>query len=93
MTMNEALETIDVITLDMVFGGEGEQPAPETNTTDTNANIGVTVPTEGGNIQVGVQGQHRTVRSNYAVCVDTYRRMGGNVTGLRAACGLPNGQP
>lgn len=86
--MSDALATIDLIALESVYGGEGDQ-----NTTDTNGNVGITVPTDGGNIQIGVQGGRRTSTSNYAVCVDNYRRMGGNVEGLRASCGLPNGQP
>ena len=87
--MSEAFQAIDLITLDTVCGGEGGQ-----NTDDTTVNAGITVPTKPGqNVQIGVQGVRRTSQSNYAVCVQEYRRMGGGVDGLRAACGLPNGQP
>lgn len=85
--MSEGFATIDVIALELVCGGEGD------NSTEVNFNVGVTVPKEGGNVQVGVQGGYKETESNYSVCVDNYRRMGGTVDGLRAACGLPNGQP
>jgi len=86
--MSQGFQAIDVSMLALVCGGEGEQ-----NTTEVNGNIGVTVPGDNGNVQVGVQGGYKRAQSNYGVCVANYRRMGGNVAGLRAACGLPNGQP
>ena len=85
--MTSALETIDVCSLESVCGGEGQ------NTTSTSGNVGVTVRRGGADVQVGVQGDHKTSRTNYSVCVDNYRQMGGAPQGLRASCGLPNGQP
>lgn len=85
----ESFATIDMNSLVTVCGGEG---AP--NTIEGSGNIGVTAPTQKGDkIQVGVQGSYKQSQTNYAVCVDSYRQMGGTVDGLRAACGLPNGQP
>jgi hypothetical protein len=89
MSMSEGFATIDMFALELVCGGEGEQ-----NIEEGSGNIGVTAPTKkGGTIQVGIQGSGRRTRSNYAVCVQEYVRAGGNAAGIRAACGLPNGQP
>ncbi|HEY5922867.1 MAG TPA: hypothetical protein VIV11_14410 [Kofleriaceae bacterium] len=80
------LATIETHVLDRVMGGQ--------NVEEGEGNIGVTAPTRrGGTVQVGVQGRGRRTRTDYAVCVDNYRQMGGEPSGLRAACGLPNGQP
>ena len=81
------LATIETHILDCVMGG--------TNTEEGEGNIGITVPRgkDGGAIQIGIQGKGKRSRSDYALCVDNYRQMGGAPEGMRAACGLPNGQP
>lgn len=65
----ESIESLDPLALDDVHGGAGQ---------DEKGNIGVTVPTPKGNIQVGVQAERS--RTNYAKCVD-------------AVTGMPNATP
>lgn len=83
-----ALETIDILALDSVTGGNDAAP----NTSSTSGNIGVTVPTRRGqSVQVGVQGNHSTARTNYAECIGAVRAAGGTPAEMRQTCGLPGG--
>ena len=85
------LEVIDILALAGVTGGVLEQTLP--NTDKANGNLGVTVPTQAGNLQVGLQASYERTRSDYGQCVDQVRAAGGKASEFRAACGLPNGQP
>ena len=84
-------ETIDVLALDNVTGGAGDQPPVGQNTTSFGGNVGLTVPTEGGNVQAGVQFNGTRSTTNYGECVNTVRGMGGTVADIRQTCGLPGG--
>lgn len=87
--MND-LEVIDILALAGVTGGALEQGLP--NTDKANGNLGITVPTHAGNVQVGLQASYERTRSDYGQCVDQVRASGGKPSEFRAACGLPNGQ-
>lgn len=92
--MNNAFETIDVLSLDLVTGGADQPSLPSApNQERSNGNLGVTVPTGKGAVQVGLQLSHERTRSDYAHCVDQVRATGGGPRDYRPACGLPNGQP
>lgn len=77
--MND-FESIDLQILDSVTGGE---------TSSTNVNVGATIPTPRGPAQIGVQGGNTA--TNYKVCADTVKSMGGTPADLRSTCGLPPG--
>jgi hypothetical protein len=89
--VTNAFETIDLVSLDLVTGGADQPSAP--NQQKTSGNVGVTVPTQRGPLQVGVQFSHEKTRSDYAHCIDQVRATGGGPRDYRPACGLPNGQP
>ena len=77
--MSSTLQTIAIESLVTVTGGAGEQ---------LSGNIGVSVPTKGGPVQVGVQGSQS--RSDYAKCADVVSNMQGSTPrDVRETCGLP----
>ncbi len=79
-----AFATIDLFSLDTVTGGND-------NNTTRSGNIGVTVPTQAGPVQVGVQGSQSQSTTNYAECIGAVRTAGGSPADMRANCGLPGG--
>ena len=79
---------IAITSLETVTGGNASE-AP--NTTQQSGNLGVTIPTKLGPLQVGVQGSQSTASTNYAECVRAVRSTGGTPADIRAACGLPGG--
>jgi hypothetical protein len=86
--MNDSFEAIDLVTLAHVCGGDGGSGTG----TDINGNIGVTVPTKAGNVQVGIQGGYKSTQSDYATCANGVRAMpGATPADIRANCGLPPG--
>lgn len=77
--MSSQLEPIDPHALIDITGGNGQTEK---------GNVGVTVPTPNGNVQVGIQGER--TRTNYAKCVDAVLSS-PNVTpqAIRETCGMP----
>jgi len=73
------LETIDILSLSSVTGG---------GSSTVDGNVGVTVPTPKGPVQVGVQGHGS--QTDYNACVAAVRSMpGAKPTDIKDACGLP----
>lgn len=73
------LETIDIFALSSVTGG---------GSSTAEGNLGVTVPTPKGPIQVGAQGKGS--QTDYNACVGAVTRMpGAKPSDIKDACGLP----
>jgi hypothetical protein len=85
-TQMTSFPSIDHSSLASITGGNG---AP--NTTTESGNLGITVPTKAGPLQLGLQGSRATTSTNYAECVRGVRETGGGPADIRASCGLPGG--
>jgi len=82
--MRKLLE-IDHVTLAHICGGQDSGNQGDIN-------VGVTIPTEAGGVQVGVQGSTKTWTTDYKTCVDGVRATpGAKPSDIRANCGLPPG--
>ena len=78
--MSSKFESIDPQHLITVSGGAGGE--------QISGNLGVSVPTEAGPVQLGAQGSRS--QSDYAKCVGTVSGMqGATPADIRATCGLP----
>ena len=76
----ENFETIDIIALDTVIGGNGEGgPNRE------EGSIGV----QGDRRRINIGASGSRTRTNYAVCVQETRAAGGTPRDIRETCGLP----
>jgi hypothetical protein len=88
--MHNAFEAIDPVTLAHVTGGESGSGS----STHFAGNVGVTVPTDAGDVQVGMQASYDQKKSAYVHCIDKVGAMpGATPQSLRETCGLPPSGP
>jgi hypothetical protein len=77
--MRNTLQTISEHDLDRACGGN--------NSTEAKGNIGVTAK----GIQVGVQGEYRQSRTDYATCLSRMAGQGATPAQMAEFCGKPGG--
>jgi len=88
--MYNAFEAIDLVTLAHVTGGESSSGSA----TQVAGNVGVTVPTAAGDVQVGVQASYDQQKSAYVHCIDKVTSLpGATPQSMRDTCGLPPSGP
>ena len=79
------MQQIDHVTLAHVFGGQDSG-------NEGSINVGVTIPTDAGGVEVGVQGSTKTWNTDYKTCSDNVLKLpGAKPADIRATCGLPPG--
>ena len=74
------LATISLENLDTACGGQ--------NSTEAKGNIGVDLQ---GKAKIGIQGEFKSNRTNYATCLKTMAGAGAKPAEIAAACGKPGG--
>ena len=83
--MTDMFQSIDHVTLAHVCGGQDNGASR-----GGDGNVGITVPTDAGNIQIGMQGTYEEKKSAYVACIDKVAAMpGATPQALRDTCGLP----